>query len=173
MYRQDLDPASRCSKSKKQDTMKHMKTHNRLPIESITTLKWRRWLAALVCFSAPLMAMALPADFSADYEILDSRQLSISGGAAYVIQDGQLVIETMRNRQRPYCRALQSTFDESRGSLNAVFVKLRDGTERATLKTIPTATGARPTVIECYSEPGFFGTLDIKIALGQIINLSM
>lgn len=123
---------------------------------------------ALVATSA---AQALPADFIGRYEILDSRRLSISGGTAYVIQDGQLVVEISRNRSRPYCRALQSFFDESQGTVDVRFSSMADGTEQAILKTIPALRGARPTTIECYSEQGFFGSLDLSIALGQIVSL--
>lgn len=149
---------SRWSKPLKQDTM--------------TVMTLIKACFTLIAISVTgFQAHALPADFIGRYEILDSRQLSISGGAAYVIQDGQLVIEISRNRNRPYCRAMQSFFDESQGTVDVRFSSMADGTERAILKTIPALRGASPTTIECYSEQGFFGSLDLSIALGQIVSL--
>ena len=126
------------------------------------------WIATI---HSPL-AHALPADFVGRYEILDSRQLSISGGATYVIQDGQLVLEIQRNRSRPFCRALATSFDETSGPMAVRFSIEPAGGERATLKTVPQTTRARSTAIECFSETGFFGALDLSIALGQIVRLS-
>jgi hypothetical protein len=159
--------------------MKHarllgMKTSNNNNLGAIDGF-WKPLILACYAligwFSAPGPAYALPADFVGRYEILDSRLLSISGGAAYVIQDGKLVVEISRNRNRPFCRALQSFFDESQGTIDVRYSVIADGTERAVLKTIPAIRGAAPTTIECYSERGFFGHLDLKIALGQIVDL--
>lgn len=146
------------------------------------SLKWIRaallWLrpaaplCVLVQVSLAASAGALPADFVGRYEIVDSRSLSISGGAAYVIQDGQLVLEIQRNRERPHCRALQTGFDEASESIDIRFQDRADGSELAVLKTIPRIRGSRPTTIECYSETGFFGALDLSIALGQIVRVS-
>jgi hypothetical protein len=143
------------------------------PRRALRLLKMQVWTCcALISgsLSAP-PAYALPADFVGRYEILDSRLLSISGGATYVIQDGQLVVEISRNRNRPYCRALQSFFDESRGPIDVRYSVMADGIERAVLKTIPAVRGAAPTTIECYAEQGFVGSLDLSIALGQIVSL--
>ncbi len=129
------------------------------------------WVALNFAFAAFTHAVALPADFVGTYEILDSRQLSISGGAAYVIQDGNLVVEISRDRNRPYCRALQSFFDEPKGPFEAQFFATANGSERVVLKTTPVLRGARPTMIECYSEQGFYGSLDISIALGRIVHI--
>ncbi|MBN8539076.1 MAG: hypothetical protein J0L82_01720 [Deltaproteobacteria bacterium] len=169
-YRQDFDPVFCWSK-----TLKHFR------LVSMGAAKFTEiYLKLLVCACCALMtgllstpsAYALPSDFLGSYEILDSRRLSISGGAAYVIQDGQLVVEISRNRNRPYCRALQSFFDESEGTIEVRFSALADGSERAVLKTVPAIAGARPTTIECNSEPGFFGSLDLSVALGLIVRLS-
>ncbi len=136
--------------------------------------------ATLLCVLASLafvltvhhQAHALPADLVGRYEILDSRRLSIAGGAAYVIQDGQLVLEIQRNRERPHCRSLQTGFDEASGSIDIQFGEMANGSEIAVMKTIPRLRGARPTTIECYSETGFYGVLDLSIALGQIVHVS-
>ncbi len=150
------------------DTSNYIKTRGKYDLLKPLVLACCALIASAL---TALPAYALPADFVGRYEILDSRLLSISGGAAYVIQDGTLVVEISRNRNRPFCRALQSFFDESQGSVDVRFASLADGTERAVLKTIPAVRGAAPTTIECYSEQGFFGHLDIKIALGQIVDL--
>ena len=173
-YQQDFDPTSGWSKTLKQVRLLAMATSNY--IKMLLNDGFSKSLVLACCaVTAQLLsaipAYALPADFVGRYEILDSRLLSISGGAAYVIQDGKLVVEISRNRNRPFCRALQSFFDESQGSVDVRFANLADGTERAVLKTIPAIRGAAPTTIECYSEQGFFGHLDIKIALGQIVDL--
>lgn len=142
---------------------------------SLTNSVRRALLALIMAWSATIstpFANALPADFVGRYEILDSRQLSISGGAAYVIQDGQLILEIQRNRSRPFCRALATSFDETSGPMDVRFSLEPAGGERATLKTVPQTTWARSTTIECFSETGFFGALDLSIALGQIVRLS-
>jgi hypothetical protein len=143
------------------------------PIRAV--LLWLRPVALLCVFlqlSLVAPAGALPTDFIGRYEIVDSRSLSISGGAAYVIQDGQLVLEIQRNRERPHCRALQTGFDETSGNIDIRFQDMADGSELAVLKTVPRIRGTRPTTIECYSETGFFGALDLSIALGQIVRVS-
>ncbi len=133
------------------------------------------WLAAcsaMTFVSSYLVpALSLPNDFVGKYEILDSRVLSISSGSTYVIQEGRLVAELSRNQSRPYCRALQSFFDEPQGSIDVRFSATADGAERAILKSIPAKTEARPATIECYAEQGFVGHLDLKIALGQIVTI--
>lgn len=174
-YRQDFDPTSCWSKTLKQVTLVGMGTSNYMKTRMNDGFLKPLALAccALIALSLPVIpAYALPADFVGRYEILDSRLLSISGGAAYVIQDGQLVVEISRNRNRPYCRAMQSFFDESQGMIDVRYSVMTDGLERAVLKSVPASSGARPTTIECYAEQGFIGSLDLSIALGQIVDLA-
>jgi hypothetical protein len=173
-YQQDFDPTSGWSKTLKHVRILAMNTSNYIETRGKYGLLNPFVLACCALIASTLTALpayALPADFVGRYEILDSRLLSVSGGAAYVIQDGQLVVEISRNRNRPYCRALQSFFDESQGAIDVRYSIMADSTERAVLKTIPAVRGAAPTTIECYAEQGFFGSLDLSIALGKIVDL--
>ncbi len=117
-------------------------------------------------------ASARPADFVGQYRILQSRLLSLTNGRGYLLQDGNLVATASVNRTRVYCRSAQSAFDDIAGDIHVTFETAIDGSERALLRTIPTMPSHRATVIECTSETGFGGPLDLSIALGRIVELS-
>jgi hypothetical protein len=122
---------------------------------------------------ASAAALALPPDFTGSYQILQSRTLSLTAnGRGYVIQDGALVSENVLNHSRAYCRAGQSKFDEANGRFETTFAVAVDGFEHALLKTIPAVAGHQSTTVECISELGFSGALDLAVALGRIVELT-
>ncbi len=129
-------------------------------------------LAALACVLFSYAAVALPSGFTGTYQILQSRVLGLTNGRGYVLQDGNLVADSAIDSSRTYCRAGQSTFDESSGQIEVVFQNAIDGSEHALLKTIPSAAAARPTTLECIATNGFAGTLDLSIALGRVFELT-
>ena len=119
------------------------------------------------------LASARPADFTGRYRILQGRLLSLTNGRGYLLQDGNLVATGSVNRTRVYCRSAQSAFDDISGDIQVTFETAIDGTERALLRTVPTAPAHRVTVIECTSETGFTGALDLSIALGRVVELAV
>lgn len=127
--------------------------------------------AAAISLTASI-AHARPADFIGRYRILQSRLLSLTNGRGYLLQDGNLVATSSVNRNRVYCRSAQSAFDDLAGDVQVVFETAIDGTERALLRTIPAAPSHRVTVIECTSEIGFSGVLDLSVALGRVVELA-
>lgn len=116
-------------------------------------------------------ALARPADFRATYRILQSRTLALTFGRGFVLQDGVLIAETVINRTRPHCQALQATFAEVEGVVDVMFETSGAGYERALLRTVPQKIGTAITTIECLAEPGFTSALDISIALGRVVEI--
>lgn len=118
------------------------------------------------------LASARPADFTGRYRILQSRVLSLTNGRGYLLQDGNLVATASVNRARVYCRSTQSAFDDIAGDIQVTFETAIDGTERALLRTVPTTPAHRATIIECTSETGFTGPLDLSIAFGRVVEFA-
>lgn len=116
-------------------------------------------------------ALALPADFSGTFNILQSRVLGLSYGRGYVLQDGNLILESALDPTRTYCRSGQSTFDESTGRIDVTFQTAADGTEHAMLKTVPSTAAFKSTSLECISMSGFTGALDLSIAFGRVLEI--
>jgi hypothetical protein len=116
-------------------------------------------------------AGALPADFTGQYQILQSRLLRLTNGRGFVLQDGNLVADAAIDFSRTYCRAGQSTFDESSGAIVVAFQNGTKDSEYARLTTIPGSPAAGPTTIECFATNGFTGSLDLAIALGRVMEI--
>ena len=130
-------------------------------------------LSAVAGSSSHATMATLPPDFTGSYQILQSRTLSLTAnGRGYVLQDGALLGESSVDRNRAYCRAGQSKFDEPNGIFQVTFGIAVDGFQHALLKTVPAVAGHQPTTIECIAETGFSGPLDISIALGRIVELT-
>lgn len=129
--------------------------------------------SAIAITFTSLSALALPADFTGFYEILQSRTLGLTaGGRGYVLQDGSLVSEANADPARTFCRSAQTKFDETKGDIDVKFVIAVDGSEHATLTTLPSLATSKPTTIECVSAKGFSGALDLSVALGRIVEIS-
>lgn len=118
---------------------------------------------------------SLPADLVGHYEILQRRILALTNGRGYVLQDGALVTVANIQSSRPYCRANLSSFDDYNGQINIHFEvdTLQPPRQRALIQTIPSRPTHRPLTIECFADSGFNGALDLSIALGRVVGLSI
>lgn len=149
-----------------------MNIHSRRNVKIVLT-GFALLAAAVIVSPSDATMAALPTDFTGSYQILQSRTLGLTAnGRGYVLQDGALLSESSVDRNRAYCRAGQSKFDEPNGSFQATFGIAVDGFQHALLKTIPAVAGHQPTTIECIAEAGFNGPLDLSVALGRIVELT-
>lgn len=132
---------------------------------------WGRcFLGVVLCGSHA--AFARPADFTGHYQILQSRLLALTFTRDFAIQDGSLVALSALDVTRPWCRSTQAAFDDYDGEISVKFVVAPDGSEHATLTTLPSSATKNPTTLTCVANNGFSGALDLSISLGRIVELS-